>query len=483
MRSEKEQGAANSRFQTVYNAVLEGIERGEWQDHDKLPSIRIMAERLQLHRLTVLKAYQLLTQNGVVYVKVKAGYYIKPLPDEALLPVETIETWNYSAETNYVNRHRLGEIHQIPVNFPMSEALINPNLLPNLFMSDYVKKVFDLYPKVLGTYSSVQGDPELRVALADYFVEKYHIEVSADELLITSGSQQAIDLISRALVRAGDAVMIERPTYSAAIDIFRQQNIRLLPVDIHPDGYDLDQVEGWMKRESPRIFYMNPTFHNPTGFTVPVMQRKQLVELAERYNCILVEDDVFHDIYFENPPPPPIFSYDTEGYVIYISSYSKYIAPGLRVAVLAARPALMRSLIPIKALLDNGSPLLNQKIFLHYFFSNRLQEHVAKLRIALQIRKEKMEQLLSTTNWSWVSPNGGLCLWIQLPKSIPVELLLARSLEQSIAFVPGSICDPLGRMEDWIRLCYSFVNERQLEEGIQRLISIARALDSGNSNK
>jgi DNA-binding transcriptional MocR family regulator len=177
-------------------------------------------------------------------------------------------------------------------------------------MSDYVKKVFDLYPKVLGTYSSVQGDLELREALASYFIKKYRIDVSAADLLITSGSLQAIDLISRALVRPGDAVMIERPTYSAAIDIFRQQNIRLLPVDIHPDGYDLEQVEGWMKREKPRLFYMNPTFHNPTGYTVPSRQRKQLVELAERYKCILVEDDVFHDIYFENPPPPPISRLD-----------------------------------------------------------------------------------------------------------------------------------------------------------------------------
>jgi GntR family transcriptional regulator of abcA and norABC len=271
--------------------------------------------------------------------------------------------------------------------------------------------------------------------------------------------------------------MIERPTYSAAIDIFRQQNIRLLPVDIHPEGYDLEQIEEWMKRAKPRLFYMNPTFHNPTGFTVPSWQRKQLVELAERYKCMLVEDDVFHDMYFEVPPPPPIFSYDTEGYVIYINSFSKYIAPGLRVAVLAARPSIMKSLMPVKALLDNGSPLLNQKIFLHYFFSSRLQEHVAKLRIALQIRKEKMEKVLSASNWSWTSPKGGLSLWIQLPKRISVDILLERSLQQSIAFVPGNICDPLGQLEDWIRLNYSYVNEGLLEEGVQKLMIIADSLN------
>jgi GntR family transcriptional regulator of abcA and norABC len=475
MTSEIEAGTANFSFKAVYNAVLDGIEHGEWQEHDKLPSVRLMAERLQLHRLTVFKAYQLLKQDNIVYVKEKVGYFVSPVM--GAFKEKIVETsWDYRAKTIYVNRSRLSEIHQIPVKYPMSVALINPDLLPNVFMSDYVKKVFDLYPKVLGTYSSVQGDPELRGALAGYFMEKYRIEVSAEDLLITSGAQQAIDLISRALLRPGDAVMIERPTYSAAIDIFKQQNIRLLPVDIHPDGYDLEQIEGWMKRAKPRLFYMNPTFHNPTGYTIPIWQRKQLVELAERYKCMLVEDDVFHDMYFEEPPPPPIFAYDTEGYVIYIRSFSKYIAPGLRVAALVARPAIMKSLMPVKALLDNGSPLLNQKIFLHYFFSRRLQEHVAKLRIALQIRKETMERVLSATNWSWTRPKGGLSLWIQLPQGISVDRLLEHSLQQSIAFVPGNICDPLGQLEDWIRLNYSYVNEGLLEEGVEKLILIADAL-------
>jgi GntR family transcriptional regulator of abcA and norABC len=469
-------GAVNNRSKAVYSAVLEGIEHGEWHEHDKLPSVRLMAVRMRLHRLTVFKAYQSLKQDNIVYVKDRAGYFVSP--NAGVLTENPLETsWDYRAKAIYVNRSRLSEIHQIPVQYPMSEALINPNLLPNLYMSEYVKKVFDLYPKVLGTYSSVQGDPELREALAGYFNEKYKIEVSVGDLLITSGAQQAIDLISRALLRPGDAVLVERPTYSAAIDIFRQQNVRLLPVDIHPNGYDLGQIEGWMKRAKPRLFYMNPTFHNPTGYTLPIWQRKQLVELAERYQCMLVEDDVFRDIYFAEPPPPPIFSYDTEGYVIYISSFSKYIAPGLRVAVVAARPSIMKSLMPVKALLDNGSPLLNQKIFLHYFFSSRLQGHVAKLRIALQIRKEKMEQALSATDWSWVSPKGGLSLWVQLPSRISVDRLLECSLQQSIAFVPGSICDPLGQLDDWIRLNYSYVNEGLLEEGVRKLIGIAGVMN------
>src|SRR5262249_34049057 len=151
----------------------------------------------------------------------------------------------------------------------------------------------DLYPKVLGTYSSVQGDEELRSTLAQFFQSKYQFHLTANDLLITSGAQQAIDLVAKILVKPMDTVLLERPTYSAAIDIFRDRGAHIIPVDIHPEGYDLDQVEALMKQHKPRLFYLNPTFQNPTGYTVPTHQRKRLVELAEQYRCFLVEDDVF----------------------------------------------------------------------------------------------------------------------------------------------------------------------------------------------
>ncbi|MCZ8512773.1 PLP-dependent aminotransferase family protein [Paenibacillus filicis] len=198
-----------------------------------------------------------------------------------------------AAKKVYANRSRLSEIQRLPVRYRMSEALIDPDLLPNMYLSNHVKQIFDLYPRVLSTYSTVMGDPELREAMARFFTRQQGIAVSAEELMITTGSQQAIDLVSRSLLKPGDTVLIERPTYSPAIDVFLNQNIRLIPIEITSEGYDLAQVEQFMKQEKPRLFYMNPTFHNPTGFTVPASQRKLLVELAERYQCILVEDDVY----------------------------------------------------------------------------------------------------------------------------------------------------------------------------------------------
>ncbi|AYB43977.1 PLP-dependent aminotransferase family protein [Paenibacillus lautus] len=461
--------------QLVYDTVAKGIATGEWRESDKLPSVRVMAERLKVHRLTVLKAYQQLLEDGIVEVKYKSGYFVASMAggDVSADSLASSPPWEYQARSLYVNRSRLSDIHRHQVDYQMSEALIDPALLPNAFLSNHVKQVFDMYPKVLSTYSSVSGDLELREEMARYFMEKQGIAVHPEELLITTGSQQAIDLISRSLVKSGDAVLIERPTYSPAIDVFVQQNVNLLPIEITPQGYDLEHIEYMMRTEKPKLFYMNPTFQNPTGYTVPATQRKALVELAERYECILVEDEVYHDIYFGDPPPLPFFYYDTEGYVIHIRSFSKYVAPGLRISVLAARPELMKVIVPVKALSDNGTPLLTQKIFQHYFFSSRLQEHVAKLRIALELRKARMENLLAATDWSWSSPGGGLNLWIRLPETINVDALLQQCLAESVAFVPGRICDPLDRMESWIRLSYSYLSEVQLEEGIRRLVEIS----------
>lgn len=477
------------RYTQVIEYILDRIDRGDWKAHDKLPSVRELAGELQLHRLTVFRAYGVLKERGTIYVKEKSGYFVsgsrpstKPaVPEDGSPPRSNQGTGRAGGTTSPpVAWHRTGylqnslsEIHQIPAVYSFSMALIDPNLLPNLFLSDHVKQVFDRYPKLLGTYSSVQGDEELRELLCADMQRKDKLQVSPDELLITTGGQQAVDLLAGVYLRPMDYVLVERPTYSSALDCFRQRGARLLPVEIHRDGYDLDLVEAYLKRHKPRMFYMNPTFHNPTGYTVPASQRKRLVELAERYGCLLVEDDAVHDVYFDMPPPPPLYSYDTEGWVVYLRSFSKYLAPGLRICAVAARTAVMAPLLTAKSLADNGTPLVNQKLFQHCFESERLQQHLEKLRTALQIRRDVMEQALAPgTGWQWYRPQGGLNLWVRLPAGINSNQLLTEGIRRGLTFVPGTICDPLGELDERIRLSFSFQNEAQIREGIHLLIQL-----------
>jgi DNA-binding transcriptional MocR family regulator len=447
-------------FFKVYETINNRIERGEFKPGDKLPSVRALASELMVHRLTVFKAYQLLKENGKVEVKDKSGYYAKG-------EFSILTDLDYPIVTSYVHKSHLSEIHRIHADYQFSQAVIDPDLLPNQYTSSSAKKVLDLYPKVLSTYSTVQGDLELRESLAHYFYEKQKQYITADDVLITSGSQQAIDLIARTFIRSGDYVLIERPTYSAAIDVFRQLGARLLPVDITPEGYNMEQVEQFMKEKKPVLFYMNPTYQNPTGYTVPDQQRKQLANLAEKYKVFILEDDPFRDIYFGKKPPLPLFTYDVQGYCLYVRSFSKYIAPGLRISAILCRQPLMEQLLASKSLADNGTPLLNQKMFLHYYASERLQKHIEKLRTALELRKAAMESALEGNGFDWESPDGGLNLWVRIPDSIRMEELLAACLDQSLSFVPGTICDPLKEKENRIRLSYSYMNEKKIMKGIQ----------------
>ncbi|PZD96360.1 PLP-dependent aminotransferase family protein [Paenibacillus sambharensis] len=449
--------------------LVQRIDRREWRAHEKLPSIRQLALEMKVHRLTVFKAFQMLKQQNKVYVKDKTGYYVQ----SGIAPSEFADEPLVNA---YPRQNLLSALQSAVVDYHLTQALIDPSLLPNQYFSAYVKKVFDLYPKVLSTYAPVEGDSELRESLARYFARTCGTYVSSEQLLITTGAQQAIHLVAQSFLKPRDTVMLERPSYSAAIDTFRGQGAHIVTVDITESGYDMDAVEAAMRTYKPRLFYINPTFHNPTGAVVPASQRKRLVELADRYRCLIIEDDTYPDIYFGSKPVPPVYTFDTAESVIYIRSFCKYVSPGLRIAAMICPPALMSTLVTAKSLADNGSPLLNQKIFLHYFESERLQQHFDKLRIALQIRKEVMEEELSRTDWQWVSPGGGLNLWVQLPAGQDVSRLLAAALERSVAFVPGSYFDPDNRASTHIRLSYSYLNESRLREGIRRLV------EAGNGN-
>ncbi|MFD1739453.1 PLP-dependent aminotransferase family protein [Bacillus salitolerans] len=455
-------------FHEVYDYVVNRIGSKEWKEHDKLPSVRQLAEELQVNRLTVLKAYQLLKKHNKVYVKDKVGYYVQtPLPS-----LVDLDNLNNPIVTAYVQKNALSEIHQAKVKYNFSQALIDPSLLPNQYFSNYVKQVFDDYPKLLSTYSSVKGDEELRESLAAYFEKEYKTYVHGDNVMILSGSQQGIQLVAQTFIKPRDTVIIERPCFSAAIDIFESKGAKIVPIDITPTGYDLECLEHIMKQHKPRLFYLTPTFNNPTGYTVPTFQRKELVALAEKYRCLLVEDDAYHDIYFSEKPPTPVFTYDTVGTVIYLRSFSKYISPGLRMSIIICHHSIMEPLVSARFLMDNGSPLLNQKIFLRYFHSDRLQQHLDKLRIALQIRKEWMEGELANTTWQWHSPNGGLNLWVKLSDEISTDSLLSKALAHYISFVPGQVFDPSKQYKSWIRLSYSFSNEKLIKEGMEKIIQL-----------
>ncbi|MGG0736778.1 PLP-dependent aminotransferase family protein [Niallia taxi] len=464
-------------YKQVYEYMLTRIQTGEWPKDKRLPSVRSLAELLGVHRLTILKAYQLLKEEGHVYAKDKTGYYRKDSEHISNISEEQ------PAIRSYIHNSHLSDIHREPVTYKFSASVVDPTLLPNRYLSQHAKEIFDKYPHLLGTYANVKGDEELIAGMSAYFQKYDRLYIPEESIVITSGAQQGIDIIAKVFVQAHDYVLIESPTYSGAADIFANRGAKLIPVSITAAGFCLEEVEYFMKKYKPKLFYTNPTYQNPTGYTVPVEQRKQLAELAEKYQCIILEDDAFREIYFHETPPPPIYSYDTGGYIIYLRSFCKYMAPGLRICAMVAHPSLMKWLIKGKALADNGTPLLSQKAFLFYLTSDRVRTHMEKLRIALQIRKEKMEEALQDHSFQWDSPGGGLNLWVHIDETIDKNKLKDMALANSVSYVPGQICDPLERDIPFIRLSYSFLNEQDISKGMHVLTSIYDSLLTDNMLK
>lgn len=245
-------------------------------------------------------------------------------------------------------------------------------------------------PKVLSQYGEIQGDKALRQARVEY-LQRMDLTTSPDNILVTSGSQQGIDLIARTFVGPGDVVVMEAPTYPGAIDVFRGRGATILTVPVDSDGMRVDLLQHLCDKYKPKIIYTVPPFHNPTGAVMTTKRRRQVLEIASSTQCIVIEDDPCSEIYFERKPPASMKSMDQDGHVIYLKGLSKILAPGCRIGILAASGSIFKRLIAAKANTDLESPLLTQKAIIHlrisfsYMNEQQLEQGVKTICNILQL--------------------------------------------------------------------------------------------------
>jgi len=309
--------------------------------------------------------------------------------------------------------------------------------------------------------------------LRDHLQSRGIMLTSAD-LMITSGTQQGIDLVARTFVGPGDTVYLEAPSYTGAIDVFAGRGAEMIFVPTDSEGMRVDVLTKLCDRRPPKLIYTIPTFQNPSGVTMSIARRQRLLELARSYGCLIIEDDPFSDLYFRTPPPPSIKSMDSEGHVIYMKSFSKVIAPGCRIACVAAEGNILSRLIAAKSASDLGSPLLTQRAVLP-FIANKYDLYADQLRIKLRLRKEKAAILLKQYAPSGVScilPEGGLNFWLELPPSTDITRLHALAEENNISFLPGDVCYSADIPSRHIRLCYSQMNEVDMLQGLRLFLNL-----------
>ena len=325
-------------------------------------------------------------------------------------------------------------------------------------------------------YGETQGWLALREGVADYLAGR-GLKLGADQVLITTGSQQAIDLLGRLFLDPGDAVAMEEPGYLGAIINFRTYGAQILPLPLRgPEGLDPAEVDAALstwKGGRPKFLYLTPTYQNPSGANLGPERRKALAEVAAKHGLLLVEDDPYAEISFEGPPPQPICALAPEGQSVYLGSFSKMAVPGLRLGWIAGPPELIAKLTLSKESADVCSSVLAQAIAAAVLKGGHLAAALPKLRAAYRARRDTLQTALQAClpGGSKVWPNqGGFFLWAELPKEYDASALFNRAVEQGVAYVPGAVFySAEGRGLNTMRLSYCAVAEDKLKLGAERL--------------
>ena len=326
-------------------------------------------------------------------------------------------------------------------------------------------------------YSPTEGFAPLREAFAAD-CRKRGIDCRAEDILITTGSQQPLDLAGKIFLDAGDCVLTENPTYMAAIQAFQMYEVRFAAVPTDGEGLIPEALPALIEREKPKFLYTIPNFQNPTGVTLTAERRRTLYSIAARHGLIILEDDPYGRLRYAGTTIPPVKSLDSEGIVIYLSTVSKTIAPGLRVGWAIAAPDILRKLTIAKQAADLHTSSLDQRIVHRYLADFDSETHIERIRRSYGERYSIMDTALRETmpqEFTWTHPEGGMFLWVTCPEGVDTNELMREALARKVLFVPGRDFFPDASGERFMRLNFSNASPEQIREGIHRLAEVCRA--------
>ncbi|MCU0852334.1 MAG: PLP-dependent aminotransferase family protein [Thermoplasmata archaeon] len=369
---------------------------------------------------------------------------------------------------------------QVPDMISFAGGFPNPETFPAEIIREIVNDVLKKDGGQALQYGITEGYAPLRECVAER-MRKKSIEADKENVLIVSGSQQVIDLMGKIFIDPGDTVVISAPTYLTALTGFGswQATFESIPIDANNMRMDIfeDRMKRLAKRSNPpEIVYALPNFQNPAGVTMPEKNRKRLVDLASDYDFIILEDDPYGELRYVGEHVKPIKSFDDEGRVVYCSTFSKVMAPGLRVGWVVADPEILKKLIISKQSADVCTNVLGQRIAHEYVVRGQIDPQIEKIKKAY---KRKMELMLQGMDEfmpegiKWIRPEGGMFLWVELPESIESDELLKKALKKRVAFVTGKAfyADPRDGLHT-MRLNFTHPADDMITEGMRRLGSV-----------
>ena len=464
-------------YAQIVTCFTDNISTGNWTGGQNVPSQRQLAREFDVNRSTVVEAIAELISMGLLETSYGGGTKVTRDSWLHMMHADSSHWKNYVDAGNFYSNHSAVQLINRFEFEPGYIRMCTGELSPDIIQKGLVKRALDhLSEKDLElNYSNPYGSPGLRTAIRSHLRGK-GIEVPISNILVTSGALQALHLIASGMVPPKSRVYVESPSYLESLNIFQSTGSYLVPVPMDRSGILPWMIPGTSKGTA--LLYTIPTFQNPTGRTMPLERRKELLLCCLKNNIPVIEDDTLYDLWLDEVPPPPLKSLDGNNNVIYIGSMSKCFSPGLRVGWVVAPEGVIRRLADVKMQMDYGVSSLSQQIAQELFESGLYEEGLKNIRDSLRERRDQMGQLLEryfSDLAVWNLPSGGFFIWLRLKGKVLAQQVFESALKEKILVPPGSIYD--ADCSSCIRLSYGFLGEEEMESGMVHLSDIIRRLN------
>ena len=374
----------------------------------------------------------------------------------------------------------------VPGIISFAGGLPAPDHFPYDFVSDAVKRIMDKNGRVALQYGPTDGLPELKEEFIKFLKKYENIDAKPENLIITTASQQALDMVGRLFIDASDPVLVEKPSYMGALQVFRSYGAEFIGVKLEDDGIstvELEEKLQWLhdQDEHYKFLYLVPDFQNPSGVTLSEEKRRKVIELSEKYNVAVIEDSPYRQIRFEGTEPKMLYRLDKETHktdnVISLFTFSKTFAPGLRLGIILGHPQIIKKMEILKQSLDLCTSSLNQLIAAEFLRTGYFEKHIEVVKKDYRIKKNAMVSALEKympEGVTWTNPEGGLFLWVRLPEQMSADDMFQDALKENVAYVIGSAFHSDGSGKNTMRLNFSFATPAKIDEGIKRLAATVK---------
>lgn len=368
------------------------------------------------------------------------------------------------------------KLTQTPEIISFAGGLPAPDLFPVADIQKVTAQVLEEDGFVALQYTTTEGSADLRNAIINQRLKPFGMDAALENIMITSGSQQGLELTAKMFINHGDTVIVENPTYLTAISPFKSYGAQLATVDTDDDGIIIsDLIHTIETSDNVKFIYLIPDFQNPTGRCMSLERREQVVQIAQKYKIPIIEDSPYGELVLAGEKLPTIKSFDKDGYVIYLGSFSKVFCPGFRIGWILADKALIEKYAILKQGVDLQTSTVDQMIVARYMMEYNLDDHIDKIKQLYSKRRECMLNAMDKyfpKNIAYTRPRGGLFIWVILPKGHDSKEILEKAIAQKVAFVPGQSFYAHANVTNTFRLNYSNMPEDRIEEGIKRLGAI-----------